>query len=415
MQLSQRKGFFAKPPNGRQLHEQRYKRECYAHIVSSQFFSRKGAAFVKLAFCNATHRWGGVKTWTVEVASALSRLGHETVVYGRDPAFIERALGMGLEAIKLDFGCDFNPATIAFFLREFRARGIDIVLVNLGKDLRTAGVAARLLGIALVQRVGLPKDRRNCLQVRLDNALLKPHYLCPCHFIRDGMLHELPFVKADRVSVVYTGKKPLVGTPAYPGQPLRLVSSSQVSVSKGHAELAHTLARLSNEGFDFFWEVVGTGNALEALRSLCAELGLADRTRFHGFVQDVPTLLRTCDVFVLPSYTEGLPNTLLEAMACGLVPVARDVGGVRECLPPEPAAFLAPFGPGINYAGWELLDSEKMPLYAPLKLILSATQEQVNSWKNLALVHCRTNFSLDVQSRKLALFFAERLAAANII
>lgn len=368
---------------------------------------------MKLAFCNATRRWGGVKTWALEFALALRPLGHETVLYGRDPAFIERARMSGLEAFEVEFGCDLSPKSTAFFLREFSKRNVDLVLVNMGKDLRTAGLAARLLGLALVQRIGLPGDRRYGWKARLDDRFLSPHYLCTCRYVRDGLLRRLPFVDAARASVIYSAKNPLVDEPAKTDGPLRLVSSSQVNPNKGHAELAHCLARLMDEGFDFFWEVAGTGEALDALRALCLELGLGDRTRFHGFVHDVPALLRSGDVFVLSSYTEGLPNSLLEAMACGLAPVARDVGGVRECLPPELEAFLVPFGPGMDFAGWRDLDPELMPLYAPLKRILSAPPEQVHIWKMLALKHCRAHFSLAVQSRKLAAFFAERLKAGR--
>ena len=366
---------------------------------------------MRLAFCNATRRWGGVKTWSIEFAAALQAQGHMLHVYGKDSAFIERARNAGLDAKKVNFGCDYNPLSLGYFLREFQQKKMDAVLVNVGKDLRTAGLAARILGIPLVQRIGLPGDRRNSLSVRLDDFLLRPHYLCPCRYIRDGMLRELPFVHAGRASVVYSAKDPLTRSPALPERPLRIVSSSQVNANKGHKELAHTLARLKGEGHDFVWEVAGTGNMLDALRALCDELGLSGQTHFHGFVQNVPQLLRTCDVFVLSSYTEGLPNTLLEAMACGLVPIARDVGGVKECMPPELSVFLAPLGYGAAFDGWADIASETMPLYTPLKRVLSAQDSEVSAWKNLALAHCREHFSLAVQSRKLADFFAKLPAA----
>jgi glycosyltransferase involved in cell wall biosynthesis len=61
-----------------------------------------------------------------------------------------------------------------------------------------------------------------------------------------------------------------------------------------------------------------------------AELGLAEMVRFHGWSADVPGFLARLDAFVLSSLSEGLPMTLLEAMAAGLPIVSTAVGGVPE-------------------------------------------------------------------------------------
>ena len=60
------------------------------------------------------------------------------------------------------------------------------------------------------------------------------------------------------------------------------------------------------------------------------EFGIADKVTFVGWVDDVSDYLRTADIFVLPSLQEGLPNSLLEAMACGLPVVATRIGGVVD-------------------------------------------------------------------------------------
>lgn len=363
---------------------------------------------MRLAFCNATRRWGGVKTWTVEFAAALKARGHALFLYGRDPAFIERARAAGLEAGLVNFGCDFNPLTTARFWREFRQKGIEAVLVNVGKDLSTAGLAARLAGLPLVQRIGLPGDIRNSPQAAATARLLKPHYLCPCYYIRDGMAAQLPFVTAANSAVVYSAKTALPEPPVTLNRPLRLLSSSQVNANKGHAELAHTLAALMREGCDFHWHIAGVGDCLAHLEALCQSLGLGARVTFHGFVQDMPGLLKTCDVFVLSSYIEGLPNTLLEALAHGLIPVVRAVGGVRECMPPQLEACIAPFGPG-QATDWAALEPGQLPLYAPLQRVLTASPVQAEAWKRLAWEHCRTHFSLETQAGLLERYFEERI------
>ena len=365
---------------------------------------------MRLAFCNSTRRWGGVKTWTVEFAAALQARGHDLFLYGRDPLFLARARDKGLRAERAHFGPDFNPVTVAFFLRAFRQNGVEAVLVNVGKDLRTAGSAARLLGLPLVQRLGLPQDMENSLFPRLVYRLLRPHYLCPCLYIRDGLLERLPFLQPEEISVIYSAKDPLPHPPSAPGFPLRLLSSSQVKANKGHAELARTLAALRDRGFPFHWDVAGTGAALEDLRGLCGDLGLEDRVTFHGFLRDLTPLLRACDVFVLSSYQEGLPNTLLEAMAHGLVPVARSVGGVSECWPPGLTALLIP---SPEASGERTPAPEDLPFFAPLHRVLSASGDELLRWKTLAWEHCSRKFSLAVQAEKLESFFLGRLRTAR--
>jgi len=71
----------------------------------------------------------------------------------------------------------------------------------------------------------------------------------------------------------------------------------------------------------------GVGELSESLQAQAKELGIDERVRFLGFRQDVPALLAASDVFLFPSFQEGLPVSLMEAMAAGLPCVASSVRG----------------------------------------------------------------------------------------
>jgi glycosyltransferase involved in cell wall biosynthesis len=71
-------------------------------------------------------------------------------------------------------------------------------------------------------------------------------------------------------------------------------------------------------------------------------MGLEPNFLFLGARRDVPELLACCDLSVLPSESEGLPNSVLEAMAAGLAVVATSVGGVPELIENEVSGLLVP-------------------------------------------------------------------------
>lgn len=101
------------------------------------------------------------------------------------------------------------------------------------------------------------------------------------------------------------------------------------------------------------WELhlVGEGPSRESLQSQAQRLGLADHVHFHGAIphEKLPDWFRAADLFVLASRSEGVPNVLLEAAACGLPFVATSVGGIPEIaglgasllVPPENPAELS--------------------------------------------------------------------------
>lgn len=76
--------------------------------------------------------------------------------------------------------------------------------------------------------------------------------------------------------------------------------------------------------------LVGEGSLREPLEALLAESGLGHQVWLAGARDDVPELMAAMDLFVLPSLAEGISNTILEAMACGLPVIATRVGGNAE-------------------------------------------------------------------------------------
>jgi glycosyltransferase involved in cell wall biosynthesis len=81
-------------------------------------------------------------------------------------------------------------------------------------------------------------------------------------------------------------------------------------------------------------DVYGGGKRQMEAARLIIRLGVGDRIRLHGIVPNpsLPDILRSCGLYVLPSKYEGLPKTLLEAMACGCCCLGTDVPGIRDVI-----------------------------------------------------------------------------------
>jgi glycosyltransferase involved in cell wall biosynthesis len=90
--------------------------------------------------------------------------------------------------------------------------------------------------------------------------------------------------------------------------------------------------------------VAGDGPERARLEELCTRLGIADSVRILGYQQNVTACYEIADVFALPSYSEGSPNVLLEAMDAGLPIVATAVGGVGEMIRNGEHGLLVPAG-----------------------------------------------------------------------
>lgn len=138
--------------------------------------------------------------------------------------------------------------------------------------------------------------------------------------------------------VSFIGKKNFIGEVIYNGT---VINEDLFKVRKNRKLKIVTVARHcrqknyvamleSIKGLDVELVAIGDGELFSRNVSFALELGVQDQVTFMGYRSDVRKALRSCDIFLLLSFWEGLPISILEAIAEGLPVIASDVGGVKE-------------------------------------------------------------------------------------
>jgi glycosyltransferase involved in cell wall biosynthesis len=237
----------------------------------------------------------------------------------------------------------FRPRLMLRLARLFRRWRIDLVHTHNTKPLIYAAPAARLAGVSRVihTRHGqrFLAGGNETLAFRLAGRLAD-RVICVSHdsanlSAREGIAFRriaTIWNGIDTSLFAYTG--PHVGGPA--------VMVGRLSPEKDVATLLRAAALVAPQCPSFALEIAGNGPCLADLNRLASDLGLGDRVRFLGEVRDIPALLARASLFVLPSMTEGISLTLLEAMARGLPVVATRVGGNPEVVVDGETGLLVP-------------------------------------------------------------------------
>jgi glycosyltransferase involved in cell wall biosynthesis len=230
-----------------------------------------------------------------------------------------------------------------------REHSIDLIYASLPFSWIVGTVAARRLGIPIVWRGGgIEVAAAEKVALYGFTRVYQPdRMICPAQKIRAlfGPLVPAP------IDVIVNGVdaaqfNPSAGDPdLYPRGNARLVVglAARLVPQKRVEDFIAVAARVGAARSDVSFLVAGEGSLRAHYESLAREAG-ADALRFAGYVADMPSFYRTCDVLVLPSRSEGCPNVVLEAMAMRRVVVASDAAVTEDVLSAGRDGLVYPVG-----------------------------------------------------------------------
>lgn len=255
----------------------------------------------------------------------------------------EAIAGHGWPVVTLGEKGGVRPSLVWRLRKTFRSLGADVVHTHDDRPLVYGVPAARLAGARAIHthhHGWLPSTSK--AQTRLTrwagnwaHAFVVVSHDAARHLQSHGAAGEklqTIWNGIDLERFAYAG--PALGGPA--------VCVARLSPEKNVANLVRASARVLARDPSFRLEIAGDGPCREDLVRLAADLGVTGAVRFLGEVRDVPSLLARAGLFVLPSKTEGISLTLLEAMARGLPVVTTRVGGNPEVVVDGQTGRLVP-------------------------------------------------------------------------
>ncbi len=139
----------------------------------------------------------------------------------------------------------------------------------------------------------------------------------------------------------------------------RLVTVTRLKEKKGFSYLLEALALLERDGTDFTLDIYGDGDQREAIRTRIGDLGLEDRVRLRGSIEHdrIPEVLRSSGIFVLACVVlpdqdrDGIPNSIIEALSCGVPVVSTAISGIPEVIRDGESGLLVPERDAAALAG----------------------------------------------------------------
>ena len=317
------------------------------------------AARLAVLHTEASLGWGGQEIRILTEARGVARRGHAVAIAAPpESRILPAAAGYGIEAIALPIGRK-NLRGLFALRALLRARRFDVVNTHSSTDTWLAALGR----IGLRDAPPLVRTRHISAAIPGDPASRWLYRHATRHIVTTGerlraQVIAATGVEAGRVVSIPTGIDLARYTPgdaraarrslglAPDGFVVGIVATMRGW--KGHSYLFEAFAKLGNATTRLL--AVGDGPQRENLGALARELGIEGRVVFPGNQDDVVPWLQAMDVYCLPSWAnEGVPQGLMQAMACRVPVVSTPVGSIDEIVcdgdtgllvPPKDAAAL---------------------------------------------------------------------------
>ena len=323
---------------------------------------------LKLLYIDTENVWRGGQEQIYTLITGMLQRGHRVWLAAPSRApLAERAQRAGAHLYSFQQRFELSLPAAWQLLGFMRERCFDIVHFNTQRPLLAGGLAASLSdcprAMVCSRRVNFPLRTRFS---RLKFNLFMDRVITVSASIQDTLIHD--GVRPSLVEVIYEGMD-LESVDAMPVAPSSIADDHPVigivahlSSEKGHSTLIKAVSLLLPSHPRLVLSIVGEGPLRAELEKLAKTLGASRNVLFLGFREDADSVMKSFDIFCLPSLSEGLSSAILAAMSNRLPVVATSVGGIPELvIDGETGLLVPPRDPErLARALQELLDSPEL-------------------------------------------------------
>ena len=359
-------------------------------------------------------RMGGAENKLVELIANLNKEKFDVTLANVGPsgALENKFKQLGVEIVHCPRRFAFDPAPVWQLSRLMRQRRIDVVQTTLLWADLVGPIAAAwakvpvVLSWETVSHEGDPFHDNFQRRAGYQWAMKWVDVIVPVSDEIKRSLIRRRQIPAEKIRVIHygvdlkkfrsTGRAAMLAKRAEVGVTAETILFGVVArlePPKGHRYLLAAFLEVVKRYPLVRLLLVGDGALRAELEAQTQELGLQQHVTFLGARHDVSELLNALDFFILPSISEGLPNVLLEAMACAKPVMATDVGGIPEVVRHGENGYLVPPG--------ETLALQNMILRS------LAERAQWNELAQRARQTVETSFSLEYQMSQFEALYTE--------
>jgi glycosyltransferase involved in cell wall biosynthesis len=305
---------------------------------------------MNLLIINSAKQWGGTEKWALYTAYGLAAMGHKVYFGCRGNLFTDRAMNNNVIFVKFPFTNNADFVTV-FKIRSFLIKNkIDIVLPSKQREYFLAGIAAKLAGVKVAGIYGMDRPIHNFRNWIVFCKLFDIVIVNAAKIIQ--ILGQTKAFDTAKCKLVYVGVEPItlsdqvrLDTRQSLGlkeNEICLMGIGRIAPQKGFDYAIRALALLVKKCPEVKLVLVGDGD-IEFYRKIAVECNVEKNVVFTGFRTDIHELVQAMDIFWLPSRSEGIPNTMLEAMCAHKPVVVFDIAGITEVIKNGQNGIVVPF------------------------------------------------------------------------
>ena len=309
-----------------------------------------------IAHTESSNGWGGQEIRILTEMIAMRKRGHQLFLCApMDSVIYRKAAAADFAIHPLDDRKLRFPQAIGAAAQFFRQRKVEVVNTHSSRDGWIGGLAARVARTPLLLRsrhVEVDYPRR--FVSRFAFGGLPDHVLTTSERISRRLIDELS-LDAARVTCVPTGVDLQRFDPDLRGglhdelglsQDIQIVGMvSVLRTWKGYPHFLAAARDVARARADVHFVIAGEGEGRKRIELFQKEFGLEKRLTLLGYREDIPNVLASLSILVLPSTAhEGIPQIILQAQAMRKPVVATSIGGIPEVVSEGEAGFLVPPG-----------------------------------------------------------------------